>query len=98
MVGAGFLPGLLRAEFPSKSNRAIRKSNSPTQSAVIATLEQLEDRRLFSGGDFSLDFVASAPFTYDHSTGGGAFDDRTIGKTNDVVESLEGGDFACGDI
>jgi len=50
------------------------------------------------GGDFSLNFVAAAPFTYDHATGGGAFDDRTIGKANDVVESLEGGDFACGDL
>jgi hypothetical protein len=50
------------------------------------------------GGDFALDFVASAPFTYDHSTGGGAYDDRTIGKTLDVVESLEGGDFACGEV
>jgi len=50
-----------------------------------------------AGGDFSLDFTASAPFTYDHSTGGGAFDDRTIGKDKDVVESLEGGDFFCGD-
>ena len=60
--------------------------------------ERLEPRRLFDGGDFSLDFVAAAPFTYDHTTGGGSFDDRTIGKTNDVVESLEGGDFACDDI
>ena len=50
------------------------------------------------GGDFKLDFIAAAPFTYDHGTGGGAFDDRTIGKANDVVESLEGGDFACGDL
>lgn len=50
------------------------------------------------GGDFKLDFIAAAPFTYDHATGGGAFDDRTIGKANDVVESLEGGDFACGDL
>lgn len=49
------------------------------------------------GGDFSLDFIAAAPFTYDHDTGGGAYDDRTIGKNKDVVESLEGGDFACGD-
>ena len=57
-----------------------RKSGSP----VIA-----------AGGDFSLDFAASAPTTYDHATGGGAFDDRTIGA--DVVESLEGGDFICGD-
>jgi hypothetical protein len=51
-----------------------------------------------NGGDFKLDFIAAAPFTYDHTTGGGAFDNRTIGKANDVVESLEGGDFACGDL
>ena len=51
-----------------------------------------------NGGDFKLDFIAAAPFTYDHSTGGGAFDDRTIGKNKDVVESLEGGDFFCGDL
>ena len=49
-------------------------------------------------GDFSLDFVAAAPGSYDHLTGGGAYDDRTIGKNADVVESLEGGDFQCGDI
>ena len=47
-------------------------------------------------GDFSIDFAAAAPSSYDHSTGGGAFDDRTINV--DVVESLNGGDFACGDI
>ncbi|MBC6988655.1 T9SS type A sorting domain-containing protein [Hymenobacter sp. BT491] len=51
-----------------------------------------------SGGDFSLDFVAAGPGTYNHATGGGAYDNRTIGKTEDVVESLEGGDFSCGDI
>jgi len=49
-------------------------------------------------GDFSIDFVAAAPQSYDHLTGGGAFDDRTIGVDKDVVESLEGGDFSCGDI
>ncbi|MCJ7779362.1 MAG: internalin, partial [Acidimicrobiia bacterium] len=51
-----------------------------------------------AGGDFSLDFVAAAPFTYNHATGGGAFNDRTIGKSADVVESLENGDLVCGDI
>jgi hypothetical protein len=51
-----------------------------------------------SGGDFSLDFTAAAPYTYDHATGGGAYNDRTVGKFDDIVESLEGGDFACGDI
>jgi hypothetical protein len=49
------------------------------------------------GGDFSLDLVASAPLTYNHATGGGSYDDRTIGRNMDVVESLEGGDFRCGD-
>ncbi|HBL10816.1 MAG TPA: hypothetical protein DD379_05315, partial [Cyanobacteria bacterium UBA11162] len=49
-------------------------------------------------GDFSIDFVAAAPFSYNHLTGGGAYDDRTVGVSKDIVESLEGGDFACGDI
>jgi hypothetical protein len=53
---------------------------------------------LADGGDYTIDWVAAAPFTYDHLIGGGAFDDRTIGKTADVVESLQGGDFACVDI
>ena len=46
-------------------------------------------------GDFSLDFTAAEPTSYNHSVGGGAYNDRTINK--DVVESLEGGNFACGD-
>ena len=49
------------------------------------------------GGDFKIDFLAAAPFSYDHATGGGAYNDRTVGKFDDVVESLEGGDFACED-
>ena len=56
-----------------------------------------------SGGDVSLDFVAAGPFTYNHATGLGSppqfgYDNRTISKTNGVVESLEGGDFECGDL
>src|SRR5919201_2970101 len=62
------------------------------------SLELLEYRLVPSGGDFSLDFVAAAPLTYNHATGGGAYDDRTIGRDKDVVESLEGGDFKCGEI
>jgi uncharacterized repeat protein (TIGR01451 family) len=55
------------------------------------------------GGDISLDFVAAGPFTYNHATGIGThpqfgYDNRTISKSNGVVESLEGGDFACGDL
>ncbi len=49
-------------------------------------------------GDFSIDFAAAAPYSYDHLLGGGAYDDGTIGTHADVVESLEGGDFRCGDI
>lgn len=49
------------------------------------------------GGDISLDLTAAAPYTYDHTTGGGAYNDRTVGKTMDIVESLEGSDFTCGD-
>ncbi|WP_052718454.1 DUF11 domain-containing protein [Methanosarcina sp. MTP4] len=51
-----------------------------------------------ASGDFSIDFVAASPESYNHLTGGGAYDNRTIGVDKDVVESLEGGDFACGDI
>src|SRR5688572_2507994 len=93
------------------SSAVLREDRSPPASAPrhrqweplaratrSVVLELLENRRLFDGGDFSLDFIAAAPFTYHHSTGGGAYDDRTIGKENDVVESLEGGDFAAGDI
>ena len=58
----------------------------------------LSQRAFAAGGDFSLDFTAAAPFTYDHSTGGGAYDNRDVGKNKDIVESLEGGDFACGDL
>ncbi len=48
------------------------------------------------GGDFQLDFRASEPSSYDHASGGGAWD---LGTNNfDTVESLEGGDFVCGDI
>lgn len=51
-----------------------------------------------ASGDFALDFAAAAPYSYNHLTGGGAYDDGTIGSHADVVESLEGGDFRCGDI
>ncbi|MGH2679715.1 MAG: DUF7507 domain-containing protein [Actinomycetota bacterium] len=55
------------------------------------------------GGDVNLDFVAAGPFTYDHATGLGTppqfgYDNRTVSKTNGIVESLEGGDFACDDL
>ena len=51
-----------------------------------------------AGGDFKLDFAAAAPWTYDHNVGGGSWDDKTIGRGLDVVESLQGGDFKSGEI
>ena len=64
----------------------------------MAGAPSISQKALADGGDFSLDFTAAAPFTYDHATGGGAYNDRTVGKDKDIVESLEGGDFACGDV
>jgi hypothetical protein len=67
---------------------------------VLAVAIQLTaGQNLFAdGGDFSLDFAAAAPFTYNHLTGGGAYNDGSVGRDKDIVESLEGGDFKCGDI
>ena len=46
----------------------------------------------------ALDFAAAAPWTYDHWVGGGTWEDKTIGRGNDVVESLQGGDFKSGQL
>ena len=43
----------------------------------------------------SLDFAASYYKSYNHSVGGGAWDDRTVNK--DIENSLEGSEFSCGD-
>ena len=78
------------------------KTASATRDDAVATPAAAPVAGL-SGGDVSLDFVAAGPFTYNHATGLGSppqfgYDNRTISKTNGVVESLEGGDFECGDI
>ena len=62
-------------------------------SLLGAAILMPEQRASADGGDFSLDFIAAGPYTYDHSTGGGAYNDRTIDKNIGVVESLEGGVF-----
>jgi uncharacterized repeat protein (TIGR01451 family) len=70
----------------------------PSLTMGIASGPNAPDNGVLDSGAIQLDFIAAGPFTYDHSTGvGGAFKDRTISKNNGVVESLEGGDFACGD-
>src|SRR5439155_19496111 len=48
-----------------------------------------------SGSDFTLNWVAATPSTYNHRTGvGGEFDG---GGSAHVVNSLTGKDFFCGD-
>ena len=66
---------------------------------IMTALAAIAPAAYADGGDFSTDFIAAGPFTYDHDTGvGGEFGDRHISKTDGVVESLEGGDFECGDM
>ena len=65
---------------------------------IMTALAAMAPAAHADGGDFSLDFIAAGPFTYNHDTGvGGEYADRTISKTEGVVESLEGGDYECGD-
>ena len=65
---------------------------------IMMALSAMATPAFADGGDFSTDFIAAGPFTYNHDTGvGGEYADRTISKTDGVVESLEGGDFECGD-
>jgi hypothetical protein len=66
--------------------------------SVLFTLLVTTPGVLAASGDFSIEFVAAAPQSYDHLKGGGAYDDCTIGVDKDVVKSLQGGDFSCGDI
>jgi len=82
----------LKYEKPGGRSRFLLMASLLTALLLIAPAAEAES------GDFSIDFVAAAPESYNHLTGGGAFDDRTIGVDKDVVESLEGGDFTCGDI
>ena len=46
-------------------------------------------------GDFSIDWAASQPASYSHITGGGVY---ATGSNVTTVESLNAGDFICGDI
>ena len=82
------------------SDGATRPDPKPTTSATTSRNgPNAAPSSGLSGGDVSLDYVAAGPGTYDHDTGvGGAYNDRTIDKNTGVVESLEGGDFACNDL
>ncbi len=103
MLLLAVLPGMARTTMTNTDQRLKqRKSGVPLALllvvSVLVALFVTTSGVLADNGDFSIDFVAAAPHSYDHRTGGGAFDNRTIGVDHDVVKSLEGGDFSCGDI
>jgi len=62
---------------------------------LLASFVVVAPRVQAAGGDFGLDFVAAESSSYSHATGGGAYGAGIINVN--VVESLEGGDFSCGD-
>lgn len=66
----------------------------PTALSLTLMAQLTAQSAVAAGPISSLTFVAAEPSSYDHFTGGGAYNDRTINA--DVVESIEGGDFACG--
>ncbi len=56
-----------------------------------------------NGGDVTVDWLAAGPYTYNHKTAQPivptfGYNNRTIDKSTGVVESLEGGDYECGDL
>ncbi|MEZ4679216.1 MAG: hypothetical protein R2932_33855 [Caldilineaceae bacterium] len=65
---------------------------------LLFSLVLLFNASVATGGviDYAIDWVAAAPSSYDHATGGGAYDDRTLRV--DVANALVGTDFTCGDI
>jgi hypothetical protein len=66
--------------------------------AITAGLAMVASPARAGGADFSIDFVAAGPFSYDHdAAAGGEYGDGTISETDGVVESLSGADFQCGD-
>jgi uncharacterized repeat protein (TIGR01451 family) len=100
--GASSGNGAASVSGPTSGTRTLTGGRADKLAAASARPEAAPVAGL-EGGDVSLDFVAAGPFTYNHATGLGTppqfgYDTRTISKTNGVVESLEGGDFECGDL
>jgi uncharacterized repeat protein (TIGR01451 family) len=90
-------PGMATLIGSKGSHRAPRRRRlTPLRLALLmmvlfAQVAYLATSSLADGGDFMLDFASATPGTYDQSTGRG-------GTWDDVVQQLEGGDFACGDV
>jgi hypothetical protein len=81
-----------------KKNTISRTIMALALGAILVGQPVLLGKAFAAPGDFTtVDLTAAAPLTYDHATGGGAYDQRDVGRALDIVESLEGGDFVCGD-
>ncbi|MFM7064207.1 MAG: hypothetical protein ACKO04_12045, partial [Actinomycetes bacterium] len=66
---------------------------------LLGTLVVGTPRAAASRADISaVDFRAAAPYSYVHAVGGGGWNAGVVGKSNDIVGSLEGSDFRCGDV
>ena len=53
---------------------------------------------LAQGRDIDVTLVAAAPASYDHASGGGAYNDGTKADDADIQADLRGAGLACGDI
>jgi uncharacterized repeat protein (TIGR01451 family) len=87
---------------PSSAD-ATSDAGASAESRQTRTSSELSPAAL-TGSNVSIDLMAAGPFSYDHVTLAGTgpnlprvSDNKTIDKTTGVVESLEGGDFKCGD-
>ena len=65
----------------------MKKTRSPSKgdrvsifvpALAVAFTVLVAQSALADGGDFQLDFTAAAPLDYDHTTGGGAYDQRAV--------------------
>lgn len=79
--------------------KAMTTLSGLSRTTLMSTLLLVTGQVFSAGTDFAnTDFAAAAPNTYEHATGGGAYNDRTTGDDYDITEQLEGYNFTCGDI
>ena len=79
-----------------KKNTISRTIMALALGAILVGQPVLLGKAFAAPGDFTtVDLTAAAPLTYDHATGGGAYDQRDVGRALDIVESLEGGDLCA---
>ena len=91
-------PGIIEWERICVADHPTRKPVALLFSALCMLAATQPRTALATAADFkNTDFAAAAPFTYNHETGGGAYNDGTVGEFNDTTEQLQGAQFSCGD-